>query len=1126
MNNLPDIEDRVRAVTTFDKNIVVTAGAGTGKTTLLVDRIIYLLMRESNPLKITDIVALTFTNKAANEMKMRLKDRLQGLISPSALQETSSHEDRMLKDIMDRYRLTRDKIKERAFEAVSHLEKAQIGTMHSFAGYILRLYPIETGIDPRFKEDDGSEFEEHFEKEWEEWLDIELSTDSPHRESWKVLLHQTGLESLKSLAREVCRENISIQLLQQNTTRSERSHELSLWLEGQKVKTHDLLSKYTKSRKIEQLLSKAHQIFDGILLNRDISSILIEGIPSGTPPAGWDERDHREAKQIIRVAERLFSVDSPSLNTLLNLLLPFAAKCRRKFVLSGNVSFDGLLTFCRDLLKTRPGVREELKRRFKAVLVDEFQDTDPIQYEIVLYLSEVLGQDEADWRNIQIDRGKIFIVGDPKQSIYAFRRADIEAYSRVVDRILSGQGGLHAGLSTSFRSHNRIIEVVNELFGQIIRHRELLQPEYVELMGHPDRKASLPAQKVELRIVDGREREDIDAFMATRLEAEAIGKWLKEEMLGRETLMESKGNKAIVSPRHVAILFRKLTDVYEYLEVFRRYDIPYIVEGERHFYATQEIIDFVNLLKVIDNPFDSLALVGVLRSPLGGLSDREIYELNRLSLLDYRVSEEELENGLSGFLPELYGSLRRLNKDIGTMPLSDAIGHIFETLPLLEIAASSFHGEQAIANLQKIQKIAEGLSNRSNLTMKGLTTWLEVKVRDLEEEGESLLADETVDAVRILSIHKAKGLEFPVVVLAGMHSSLKGGEDQVSVIYDWSSHEIGFRVEDLRNHAAVMLHERSVLRDEEEQKRLLYVAMTRARECLVLSGTLYGRTNRGSFLSMLTDVIGAPLGDRSVGEIVIGEGRIKQSIIDSDDCVPQYSLKRGQKSPPPYPYPSPMEGEEIERFVDLWRSRDHRYEAIKSKELFMTPSKLEEEGIKLAAEMAETTREEMLMRERAILIGTLAHYILEQWDFGNDAVMFKDAVEEVCMKFTPPQFTGEISSIIEELEKMFDSFSTSAAYDELRRVMIIGREVPFTIPWEGQIMDGVIDLIYRDSDRVYVVDYKTDKITEADMRDKSREYALSGQIYMEAVRRCLKEDVTGFKLIFLRLGRSIDLNLT
>ncbi|MBI5406085.1 MAG: UvrD-helicase domain-containing protein [Nitrospirae bacterium] len=1176
MKDLSDAEDRRLAVTTFDKNIVVTAGAGTGKTTLLVERILHLLMREPDPLRITDIVALTFTNKAANEMKIRLKERLQGLISTPVSQGTLPDEDPLLQDLRERYGLSREKIEARAHDASNDLEMAQIGTMHSFAGHILRLYPIEARMDPKFQEDDGSEFEAHFVREWEGWLDVELSSESPRRGLWKRVLHSIGLESLESFAKELCRENIPVPRLLLYFDNQAQSYEVERWLREMRNRAERLLSVYTKTRKVEQFLKGAYDLLDHLLSKKEGVPVM-EGTLSGTPPSGWSEEDFREAKQIIRTAKGISSADVPFFRSLLELLFPFVTETRRRFTASGYISFDGLLTSCRDLLKTHLRVRGELKQRFKALLVDEFQDTDPIQYEIILYLSEIPGHCEAEWHKIQLTPGKLFIVGDPKQSIYAFRRADIEAYSRVVEMIISGQGGIQAALSTNFRSHDRIIDVVNELCGHLIRRRELLQPEYIPLMEHPDHKAGLSGQRVELRIVDGRGVEDMDASMASRCEAEAIGRWLKEEVIGKETLMDSKGGKALVSPRHVALLFRKLTEVYEYLEVLRRYEIPYIVEGERHFFGTQEVIDFVNLLKAIDNPFDRVALVGVLRSPLGGLSDREIYELGKGgfdrglpeephmpirgakehgNVIPAQAGIQNADSGLDshfrgndGLLPELCSILRRLHQETGTMSLTDAIHHIFDSLPMLEFAASSYQGEQAVANLMKIQRIAESLSTRSNLTLKGFTTLLETKVTGMEEEGESPLAEETVDAVRVLSIHKAKGLEFPLVILAGMHSSLKGGEDQVSVIHDWSRDEVGFKVEGFRNPAAVMLQERGLVRDEEEQKRLLYVAMTRARECLVLSGTLYGRANRGSFLSLVTEGMGEAVGERSSREIETGKGRIRQSVIDVADCIPNYSSKKPRKSGGKDQRPEARGNqygdvvpEEIGVFADLWESRDHRYATIRSKSLFVTPSGLKEAAeAKPAPKKTEAAEGDRAARERSMLIGTIAHAVLEQWDFGRDPALFKHTIDEACLKFIPTGnppyspfrkggkggfdrgFSDKASSILTELYEIFDSFSASPAYDELRRATIIGREVPFVIPWGGQVMNGVIDLIYREGERLYIADYKTDKISEGDVAEKIKGYALSGKIYMEAVRRSLRQEVSGFKLIFLRLGRAINL---
>src|ERR1044071_4141167 len=178
---LPDSADRARALESFDHNLVVTAGAGTGKTTLLVDRIIRLLLRNPDPLDVTQIIALTFTNKAANEMKERLREKLRAYVKIDLQANGAGATDRERKEVEDllvRYQLSKDEIDARANEALRKIEQADIGTIHSFASTLLRLYPLEAGVDPQFQEDDGREFERLFEHDWELWLAEQLSLTS------------------------------------------------------------------------------------------------------------------------------------------------------------------------------------------------------------------------------------------------------------------------------------------------------------------------------------------------------------------------------------------------------------------------------------------------------------------------------------------------------------------------------------------------------------------------------------------------------------------------------------------------------------------------------------------------------------------------------------------------------------------------------------------------------------------------------------------------------------------------------------------------------------------------------------------------------------------------------------
>lgn len=1129
MTALPDDRERLLAVSTFDRNVVVTAGAGTGKTTLLVDRITHLLMRETDPLKISDIIAITFTKKAANEMKMRLRSRLRYFIDRSEGKgKAGYYEDALLDELMHRYSHAMDTIAEISRGAINDLEKAQIGTIHSFAGHILRLYPVEAGISPDFEEDDGSGFDAHFEREWEEWLEEELSAVSPRGDEWKEILRRVPIGSVALFAKCLCRETIPLSSLEdkRHTGNVDNSNILD-WVRKEKGSALDILNRYQDSRKVKMhgLLMKSVELFENLIEGVDIEKLFDDTIPP-RPPSGWTEEDYGEAARVVAVAQSLSAADEAFVSKLSDLIVPFALRCRRMFASSGYLSFDGLLASCCNVLKNKQNIRTNLKNRFKSILVDEFQDTDPVQYEIILYLAEDEDRFEKEWCRVQLMPGKLFIVGDPKQSIYAFRGADISAYHRVVDLITS-QGGCVVNLTTNFRSHRGIIDAVNSVCRRVIRRRDDIQPEYVDISACPGREAVKPLQRVEMRLVDTRHEDDRDAAEPVEREALALGKFLKDEMIGKEVIADSDGSESPVSPGHIAILLPKLTQVHEYLDVFKRLRIPYIVEGDRHFYGTQEVVDFVNLLRVLDNPLDLTAMAGVLRSPFGGLSDRELYELCRLSLLDFRMEASVLNDGLAKvtyssdgkrrgeefieLVPELYGLMNRLYLNVSMLPVPDAIHYIFDNSPVIELAASSYHGEQSVANLHKICRIAGAMSEKSNLTLKGLTTLLEKRVASREKEGESLLSEEGVDAVRVLSIHRAKGLEFPVVVVGGLHGIPNRGREAASVTHDWTGGMTGISVSGLGNYSAVMMGDKERLTEKEEMRRLLYVAMTRARECLILSGVLGKRIYKDSYLSILTDAMRGRCGDGPADEIRIDEGLIKQTLIDYKSCaiadMKANVLMKSDKRISP---------ERIEMLSGLWENRDRAYRAILNSPFFVTPSAIEGHCTEVRHEVQIPHVNGSKTREYSILVGNIAHYILLNWDYNLDTAMFKNAVGDACRKFThQPDLLDTLQS---ELEGIFEVYSTSSVYEELKNAEILAREVPFSVPWDGRVMEGVIDIIYRCGDGIFAADYKTDRVREDEIDSKKDEYSASVDIYANAIRKCTGFDIKGFKLVFLRHG--------
>ncbi|MEK6604284.1 MAG: 3'-5' exonuclease, partial [Nitrospirota bacterium] len=672
-----------------------------------------------------------------------------------------------------------------------------------------------------------------------------------------------------------------------------------------------------------------------------------------------------EARRIIQTAKAVLRTDHEYFRDALAILGPFADSCRRRFLEAGAITFDGLLARARDLLRDHPGIRERLKRHFKAILVDEFQDTDPVQYEIILFLCERAGRPLADWQAVQLEPGKLFIVGDPKQSIFAFRRADIEAFQDVTGRVLA-QGGIPLTLTTNFRSHASILSTVNGLFGRLLAEGRGPQPPYHALDPQPDRRTGAGTQGVTLRLVapDGDEEagEDLNAPQAVRAEAEALARWLKTEVIGKEVLTSRDGPPRTVEPGDVALLFRTFTQSRDYLEALRRHGLSYVAEGEKHFYRRQEVIDLVNVLRCVRHPDDTMALAGVLRSALGALTDRELVELAALHALDYRGGGSP---GLSGHpksahLRRLYAALESLHRDCPMKPLPDAVDMVFAKLPILELAAASLHGEQAAANLWKIRDLADDLAADPDMTLAGFVEVLAGRIADPPEESESGLAEESLEAVRVMSIHKAKGLEFPIVVLVGMHAGTLAQRDPIQVQHDWSTGVAGIRLGATGTLGGLFASEKLEARTAAEQRRLLYVGMTRAKERLILSGALTGRSSSGNFLSLLRDVIGEAVGSRDATELSVGEGCLTQAILPADEGRPR---ERAAKERAPGP------ADDLPRFEARWRSRVDWWEQCRQGPTRTTSSSLATE------------------------IGELAHKALEGWSYHEEIEVMLEKLE-------------------------------------------------------------------------------------------------------------------------------------
>ena len=1109
---LADSQDRFLAETTWDRNVVVIAGAGTGKTTILVNRILNLLLREPNPLAITEIVALTFTNKAATELKQRLRAQL--------LRVTEQSED-MVATFRTRYHLSAEQVGERARTALEQMEKSQIGTLHSFAAHLLRLHPLESELDPLFQEDDGAHFKELFHSCWDNWLDDELGSAGPQHDRWRRVLDGTTLDDLQQFTTALAGDFVDIDELERQCRSLPLEGLLRHWVEAMYGRAATLLvaQDRPKRRKAENMLAATVRLLALLLekgppgladLPQDDRAVLKKDL--GKAPAGWDEVAFQEADSIIRLAQQLLTVDQSYFQEVVTLVRPFLDRVRHGFLSSGWVAFDGLLARAKALLRDHQVVRARIKQTYRAILVDEFQDTDPVQYEIILYLSERTGSHRTSWHDLDLEPGKLFIVGDPKQSIYAFRRADIEAFERVVEKILAN-GGIRYSLITNFRSEGAVLDVVNNVFDRLFQPREHIQPPNERLAARPQRKPEVSVSGARLHLVTaGEDDDEFDVQAATRAEAEALARWLKEELLVSTTVTDRDRREGPLQPGHIALIFRKLTQAQVYLDALRRYGITYITDGEKHFYRRQEIIDLVNLLRVIDNPHDTIALVGILRSPLGGVTDRDLLMLQQLGGFDYqqRGRLSTWNHPQAGIVTRLYERLAELHLLAPIRPVPDAIDLIFERLPVLELAAVSLHGEQAVANLRKIRDMAETLADRPHLTLTGFVDLMMTRVSEQPDEAESALAEESPDAVRVLTIHKAKGLEFPVVILPGLHQGSKNPRKGPSIHHDWSSQCYGLQMGGRSNLGAVLVDVKVAAREEAEQRRLLYVGMTRARDLLVLSGGQTDKPGHDTVLSLLADTIVQEGVPPTPDEICIGTSRLTRVITPALGV----SRRRGQ-APLPTVVPRPALGPLLIRH----HARQVEWEERRAMPRRLTPSSLIGTRPKAVSPHTVTGYD----ADQARLIGVCAHMVLEQWDFSRPRSEMAHVIEQVCRRNVIQDYPRVKDDVTGDLTALFEGFLSSDPYRRLQRATVVGREVPFVMPLgKGQIMEGVIDLIYRLDGKIWIADYKTDIVSAEAVRARADHYRSQADNYSHAVASSLGLSSVSFQFIFLRPGVAID----
>lgn len=1174
MSGIPDADARREAVSTFNRTVLVTAGAGTGKTELLRERILNILFNPGLNASMRQIVALTFTRKAAGEMRCRIREGLQLFALWGKDGETLEHASGPLAAafcaIRERYALGNDTIRRIAEQALATLEHATISTMHSFAGQLLRRYPLESGVDPAFREDEGEAFRELFRERWTGFLETELCENTPRAEQWHAALDAFSLEELEKLARRLCDEETPLERVASDATFTlERN-----WLAGLKRQATELRLSHDggKAKKPVELLAGAEAIFEALLtapeMNPDDPAVILaaNAMPGGkaTASKAWAEEDVEQVNRLAETARVLGRYRPQLLKNALAILLPFARSFREAFVQQGYLSFSALLVRARNLLRDFPAVRADVKRQVRHLLVDEFQDTDPIQYEIVFYLAESPDSQAATWTDAEPEPGKLFIVGDPKQSIYSFRGADMRAYHEVADLRLSRADAKRLSLVTNFRSCDTILHGANAFFSRIITENPGVQPSYEALRPRPGAEATLPAQRIEIRLATPAPEAEEPSFAyvedATAAEAGALASWLRREVIGIETLPGKNGEPRPVAAGDIAILLRKMTGADAYMQALAAQGIPYVAEGEKTFFVRSEVAAITDLVQALACPHDRLALAGVLRSPLGGCTDRDLAELARalpenngslkrtdlMHYLDMDDPETLLPVTLSDrtLAAHALRTLHDLRQRSRTLPLGELLEEAYRRFCVPEMAAA-FSGEQGAANAAKILRMAVAFSD------KGLIAFakrLRESIREVEDEGEGALAEDGQNAVRILTMHKSKGLEFPFVILPGLHAGSAKMRDSVEIRGDWATQSWSLRVGGHQTPSALRQEEARKLRDDAEERRIFYVAATRARERLVLSAALL-KSLTGNHPPLFWKYLGEalPLQELPATETTLAcAGR---SVRFTPTAVSAAKTPQREEdcavsgiAPQPFPTETLFDPSAFAKRLHVDEQRIRYAQLVRQHHRMARPSGNHHHVVasdpEATGDIPENTQHGQAglpgeeQGKAARFLGTLAHRAMERLDFQHPDASLPQAIKQAA------EHLGEIpDAVLTELHDMLHSFIQSDAFAVLAKMKELGREIPCLFPWEeGQsepsasspklppaAVEGAMDLLAEVDGRLIVVDYKTDRVAPGNAGAQAATHARQGQMYAKVVREALGRDVAAFRVVFLRLGVFVDL---
>lgn len=1134
----------------LDTNILVEAGAGSGKTTSMVNRMVCLITQKKTA--IDGIAAITFTRKAAQE----LKERFQNKLEERYRQETDGELRSILKAALD------------------NMEQCYIGTIHSFCAAILRERPVEGGIDPDFTELDEMTDTSLLKLSWQQYLlQIRLRYPEKLAALSEIGLSPADLEGIYNKitvypdVEIVCTETEKPNLRPALDKLKPYLYKARRWIPGQEPdKGYDGLQ--------ESILSSIRvlQYYD-MDMESNILKILEKFEKEQKVTLNRWLSDKETTKQIT---SEINTLSQTEIQPVLQKWREYAHFVAMDFILPGvshyeqlkrnrsGLNFQDLLLKAVQMLKKSPEVRTYFQSKYRYLLIDEFQDTDPIQAELMFFLT---GKDvyEEEWSKLIPIPGSLFVVGDPKQSIYRFRRADIDIYNRVKQLILE-TGGMVLELTTNFRSINSLGDWFNEAFRNLLPDvgdtcqasfstMQTLKEDMpgtasgVQLISIPDeytKKEQIVRQDARHMAEIIRKAVDGSSFQLTRTEEE-----LKNGISGKPEY------------RDFMILLRYKDSMEVYARTLEEHGIPVRMSGGSSLSQVEEIKEFLILLQYLKDQDNQVLLLAVLRGMFFGVGDAMLAKYRNAGGSFYSLSDipEALPEATKELLEAAFEKLRTYI--IWTRRLSPvtAVEKTAADIGLIPLTLSGALPQAGCGYIFKILELLKKNSLEQGGTFSSLVDDLQdILEQDMDEELD--ISGEDRNAVRIMNLHKAKGLEAPVVFLAhpckrpkispDHHIQREEGCSRGFFLIkketgEFSSKVIGQPVDWAKHESAEQRYQ------DAEETRLLYVAATRAKNLLFISDSEKSNAKNPwePLLQFIPDefIAAGTGGDEQVTGEIDGVTALSGS---ADGSTVQY-----EPSDAPIPHNAGLKAGI--QSCSPGDSIQHSGDTVE----FETPCKFSDEAEttsgendtdKLVEEFSRFTGEVSAFLEKAkqpgyseaspsnILRQEPLHTVQggygAEWGTAMHAIIEKTVRDPKNLEshismileehgFTDLKYSQQASELITELMKseLYARICNASRKlteipfmlkldeaDPIYREFCSGRPVPVTL-------EGVIDLAIHEEDGWTIIDYKTNHIeTDEDLRLLTEHYATQIRLYCRVWERITGERVKSGELYFMKRG--------